>query len=99
MATGMLTRRCGPATSCWRSSWSRSGVSQYQLGTVTDMPTRGINGIVHGQRRIRADTALRLARYFGTSERFWMNLQLAMTSRPRKTGSNEARRDNGRTAR
>jgi addiction module HigA family antidote len=41
-----------------------------------DMPTEGINGIVHGQRRISADTALRLARYFDTSERFWMNLQL-----------------------
>jgi hypothetical protein len=36
-----------------------------------DMPTEGINGIVHGQRRISADTALRLARYFDTSERFW----------------------------
>ncbi len=35
------------------------------------MPTEGINGIVHGQRGIRADTALRLARYFDTSERFW----------------------------
>ncbi len=34
-----------------------------------------INEIVHGQRRISADTALRLARYFGTSERFWINLQ------------------------
>ena len=52
------------------------GVSQYQLAKAMDMPTRGINGIVHGQRRISADTALRLARYFGTSERFWMNLQL-----------------------
>ena len=39
------------------------------------MPPRRINEIVHGQRRITADTALRLARYFGTSERFWMNLQ------------------------
>ena len=39
------------------------------------MPARRINEIVHGQRRISADTALRLARYFGTSERFWMNLQ------------------------
>ena len=34
-----------------------------------------INEIVHGQRRITADTALRLSRYLGTSERFWMNLQ------------------------
>jgi addiction module HigA family antidote len=40
-----------------------------------DVPARRINEIVHGQRRISADTALRLARYFGTSERFWMDLQ------------------------
>ena len=39
------------------------------------MPARRINEIVHGQRQISADTALRLARFFGTSERFWMNLQ------------------------
>jgi addiction module HigA family antidote len=36
---------------------------------------RRINEIVHGKRRISADTALRLSRYFGTSERFWINLQ------------------------
>ena len=51
------------------------GVSQYQLAKAVDVPARRINEIVHGQRRISADTALRLARYFGTSERFWMNLQ------------------------
>jgi plasmid maintenance system antidote protein VapI len=39
------------------------------------VPARRINEIVHGDRRISADTALRLARFFGTSERFWMNLQ------------------------
>lgn len=39
------------------------------------MPPRRINEIVHGKRGITADTALRLARYFGTSERFWLNLQ------------------------
>ncbi len=39
------------------------------------MPARRINEIVHGKRSISADTALRLARYFGTSERFWLNLQ------------------------
>jgi antitoxin HigA-1 len=39
------------------------------------VPPRRINEIVHGTRRISADTALRLARYFGTSERFWINLQ------------------------
>ncbi len=51
------------------------GVSQYQLAKAVDVPARRINEIVHGQRRISADTALRLSRYFGTSERFWMNLQ------------------------
>ena len=47
------------------------GVSQYQLAKAVSVPARRINEIVHGQRRISADTALRLARYFGTSERFW----------------------------
>ena len=51
------------------------GVSQYQLAKAVSVPARRINEIVHGQRRISADTALRLARYFGTSERFWINLQ------------------------
>ena len=51
-------------------------VSQYQLAKGLSVPPRRINEIVHGQRRISADTALRLARYFGTSERFWMNLQV-----------------------
>ena len=51
------------------------GVSQYQLAKAVDVPARRINEIVHGQRRISADTALRPARYFGTSERFWENLQ------------------------
>jgi len=51
------------------------GVSQYHLAKEIDVPARRINEIVHGQRRISADTALRLARFFGTSERFWINLQ------------------------
>ena len=51
------------------------GVSQYQLAKAVDVSARRINEIVHGQRRITADTALRLSRYFGTSERFWLNLQ------------------------
>src|SRR6202049_4338395 len=50
-------------------------VSQYKLAKELNVPARRINEIVHGQRRITADTALRLARYFGTSERFWLNLQ------------------------
>ncbi|WP_106363302.1 HigA family addiction module antitoxin [Glycomyces artemisiae] len=51
------------------------GVSQYRLALAISVPARRINEIVHGKRRISADTALRLARYFGTSDRFWMNLQ------------------------
>jgi addiction module HigA family antidote len=51
------------------------GVSQYQLAKQIGVPARRISEIVHGQRRISADTALRLARFFGTSERFWINLQ------------------------
>jgi antitoxin HigA-1 len=51
------------------------GVSQYKLAKAIRVPARRINEIVHGHRRISADTALRLARAFGTSERFWLNLQ------------------------
>jgi len=51
------------------------GVSQYRLAKATSVPPRRINEIVHGLRSITADTALRLARYFGTSAAFWMNLQ------------------------
>ena len=50
-------------------------VSQYKLAKEIGVPARRINEIVHGQRRISADTALRMARFFGTSERFWINLQ------------------------
>jgi len=51
------------------------GVTQHRLAILIDVPPRRINEIVHGKRRISADTALRLARFFGTSERFWINLQ------------------------
>lgn len=51
------------------------GITQHGLAIAIGVPPRRINEIVHGKRRISADTALRLARYFGTSERFWMNLQ------------------------
>jgi addiction module HigA family antidote len=50
-------------------------LSQYQLAKEIAVPARRINEIVHGQRRITADTALRLARFFGTSDCFWLNLQ------------------------
>lgn len=51
-------------------------ISQYRLAKDLQVPPRRINEIVHGKRRISTDTALRLARYFGTSERFWINLQV-----------------------
>lgn len=52
------------------------GLSQYRLAVDISVPPRRINEIVHGKRAITADTALRLARYFGNSEGFWMNLQV-----------------------
>jgi addiction module HigA family antidote len=51
------------------------GITQYRLAKDISVPARRINEIVHGKRAITADTALRLSKYFGTSERFWMNLQ------------------------
>jgi len=52
------------------------GISQYRLAKDISVPPRRINEIVHGKRSITADTALRLARFFGTTERFWLNLQV-----------------------
>jgi addiction module HigA family antidote len=49
--------------------------SQYRLANDVSVPPRRINEIVRGQRSISADTALRLARYFATSDCFWLNLQ------------------------
>ena len=50
-------------------------ISQYRVAINIGVPPRRINEIVHGKRSITADTALRLSRYFGISERFWLNLQ------------------------
>ncbi len=50
-------------------------ISQYRLAKDINVSTRRINETVHGKRGITADTALRLARYFGSSERLWLNLQ------------------------
>jgi len=52
------------------------GITQYRLAKDVSVPARRINEIVHGKRGISADTALRLSKYFGTTERFWMNLQI-----------------------
>lgn len=51
-------------------------LSQNQLALATRVPARRINEIVHGKRRMTADTALRLARYFGVSAQFWLGLQM-----------------------
>lgn len=51
------------------------GLSQYRIAKDIHVPPRRINEIVHGERALTADTALRLAKYFGNSPQFWMNLQ------------------------
>ena len=51
------------------------GITQYRLAKDIGVPPRRINEIVHGQRAITADTALRLGRYFSVSPEFWLNLQ------------------------
>lgn len=51
------------------------GVTQNRLAVSIGVPPRRINEIVHGKRRITADTALRLGRFFATSAQFWINLQ------------------------
>jgi addiction module HigA family antidote len=51
------------------------GISQYRLAREISVPPRRINEVVLRKRGVTADTALRLARYFGTSEQFWLNLQ------------------------
>ena len=51
------------------------GITQYRVAKEIDVPARRINEIVHGKRAISADTALRLSRYFGLSDPYWLNLQ------------------------
>ena len=51
------------------------GITQHRLSKDVGVHPRRINEIVHGKRSVTADTALRLSRYFGMSERFWLNLQ------------------------
>jgi addiction module HigA family antidote len=50
-------------------------MSQYALAKALGVPEMRISDIVHGKRAITADTALRLARYFGTSAEFWLGMQ------------------------
>jgi addiction module HigA family antidote len=52
------------------------GISQNKLARALKVPPRRVNEIVLGKRAVTPDTSLRLARYFGTSERFWLGLQI-----------------------
>jgi len=52
------------------------GLTEYRLAKSTSMPPRRVNEIVRGTRSVTADTALRLARFFGTTAQFWMTLQI-----------------------
>ena|ERR1044071_8982186 len=52
------------------------GISQYRLANDISVPPRRINEIILGKRSVSPDTALRLSRYFGLSEQFWINLQM-----------------------
>lgn len=63
------------------------GVTQHRLAVAIGVPPRRINEIVHGKRGISADTALRLARYLGTTERIWLNGRRVTTWRWRRTVS------------
>ena len=75
---------------CWpRIFLGPLRITQYRLAKGTRVPPRRINEIVHGVRAVTADTALRLARFFGTSEQFWLNLQTRLRSREGKGTASE----------
>ncbi|MDB5096072.1 MAG: vapI [Cyanobacteria bacterium RYN_339] len=65
-----------PGTILMRDLMTPHDVSQNALASALGVPTPRINAIVHGRRAITADTALRLARFFGTTPEFWTNLQI-----------------------
>lgn len=64
-----------PGEILWEEFLKPLNLTQYRLAKDINVPSRRINEIVHGKRSITADTALRLSRFFGLSERFWLNLQ------------------------
>jgi addiction module HigA family antidote len=72
-------------------------ISHYRLAKDVSVPPRRIKGIVQGKRGISADSALRLARYFATSERFWINLQSHYDLDFRRTSSVHGSREKLRT--
>lgn len=64
------------------------GISQYRLAKETGIPAQRIGQIVLGKRRVTADTDLRLCRYFGLTDGYWLRAQVAFDLEPRKGGSN-----------
>ena len=76
MVTGLIMLPVYPGEILLAEFLEPLGVSQHQLARAVDVPAGRMNEIVHGRRRVTAEMALRLARCFGTSEWFWMNLQL-----------------------
>ena len=64
-----------PGEILWKEYLKPLGISQYALAKAIDVPPRRIHEIVKGLRGITADTALRLAAFFGTSPESWINLQ------------------------
>ena len=60
------------------------GISSYRLAIETKMPATRVSEIIKGRRRVTADTALRLSRFFGTSADFWLGLQMEYDLREEK---------------
>ena len=78
MGTGIMEKRTKPVRPgeiLLEQFLKPLGISQTKLAVIIGVPPRRINEIVHGKRRISADTALRFGRYFGTSPQFWLGLQ------------------------
>lgn len=65
-----------------RDELEELGLSARAFARLLDIPVNRVTQVLNGQRGISADTALRLARYFGTSAEFWMNLQQIYELRP-----------------
>jgi len=71
-----------------------TGISANHLALRTRMPATRVGEILHGRRSVSPDTALRLARFFGTSAEFWLNLQAAYDlSKARREGGSAIERD------
>lgn len=73
-----------PGMILWEEFMEPMGVSQNQLARDLDITAARINDIIHGKRGITADTALRLAKYFGTTPEFWINMQAGYDLRKAK---------------